>query len=132
MFSVFSQAAQGANLSPAARAFLRLVEGIVAAAVVTAVPLIASYLQGQDFAHLDYAAALRYAVATLAVALLMAGLKYAKAHADSPLVEAASGPAQQVVSAIEAWGGVPNDVKVEPDVSGVPAPAPAPATSTAA
>jgi hypothetical protein len=126
MFQVFSKAAQGANLSPAARAFLRLVEGIVAAAVVTAVPLIAQYLAGKDFATLDYAAALRYAVATLAVALLMAGLKYAKAHADSPLVEAAAGLVQQAASAIEAWGGVANDVKIEPpdvppDTPGAPA-----------
>jgi hypothetical protein len=38
------KAAQGANLSSAARAYLRLVEGIVAAAVVTASPLIVQYL----------------------------------------------------------------------------------------
>jgi hypothetical protein len=127
MFQVFSKAAQGANLSPAARAFLRLLEGFVMAALVTAAPLVAQYLAGHSLATLDLAATARYAVALVALAFLIAALKHAKAHMDAPLAAMVDSAAQPMEAAIEEWGGVPNDTKIEPPDVTAPAPETAPA-----
>lgn len=131
MFSVFAKANQGLNLSPAARALLKLVEGFVIAALVAALPVFANLMAQQNVNWLD---ALRTAGATFAVALIMAVWKYLKAQGDSPLLDAAAPTIQDVINKIDAWGGIPNDVKTEvvPSIHDAETDPNAPATAAAA
>lgn len=80
--SVFQQSRAGLNLSPAARAFLKLCEGFLVAGIVAASPVVAQLLGQQS---VNWSQTLRLAGAAFAVAVLLAVVKYCKAHMDAPL-----------------------------------------------
>lgn len=82
IFKLFALARAYQSLSPAQRAVLRLVEGLVITAVVAAMPIVADALSRNTVNWADVA---RAAVAAGATAVGMAILKYAKAHADPAL-----------------------------------------------
>src|SRR5690348_645636 len=85
MLSIFQKARAGENLSPAARSFLRLLEGLAATAIVAALPAVSDAL-----AHgvVNWADVGQAALAAGSTAAILALLKYCKAHADLPLTPA--------------------------------------------
>ena len=85
--SIFGKARAGENLSPAARAFLRLVEGLAATAIVAALPVVSDALSR---GAVDWADVGRAALAAGATAVGLAILKYFKAHGDTPLAPSSS------------------------------------------
>jgi uncharacterized membrane protein len=119
--NLFSLARAGVNLTPGQRAILRLVEGVIVAAAVAALPVVAQFLAGADLAHLDYAALARYSVGAFLVALIMAVMKYAKAHGDPALVATLDPVAANAEGAIRQWADIPNDVVIEPELPAMPA-----------
>lgn len=91
--SLFQRAWAGLNLSPAERAWLKLIEGFILAGIVAALPAVAELLSAGT---VDWATVGRTALGTFAVAVLMAAVKYCKAHGDSPLAE----PLGQVLTGV--------------------------------
>jgi hypothetical protein len=85
MMSMFARARAYAALTPAERALLRLIEGLVCAALVAALPVLAEALGTGSVRWGDVA---RTALAASAVAVLLALAKYAKAHGDPALGDA--------------------------------------------
>jgi hypothetical protein len=77
------RAAARASLTPAERALLRLVEGLLCAGLVAAAPVVAQAL-GQD--GVSWGDVGRAALAAGATAILLALVKYARAQGDPPLV----------------------------------------------
>lgn len=117
MLSIFRAAAAGANLSPAARAFLRFVDGLAVAAIVAALPVVAQLLAGQlDTGAVNWAQVGTIAVCGVAFAFLMALAKWARAHGDAPLADVVT----QVADAVAGAGGLSNDVKQELSAAGLP------------
>lgn len=82
MSSIFSRAHLHANLTPAERALLKLIEGLACAALVAALPILSSALANGP---VNWPDVVRAALAAAAVAVLLALSKYAKAHADPAL-----------------------------------------------
>lgn len=82
LFALFQAAAAYLPLTPAQRALLKLVEGLLCTALVAALPIVAPILSGQS---VNWADAGRAALAAAGTAILMAVLKYVKAHADPAL-----------------------------------------------
>src|SRR5579885_829392 len=82
MFALFAQARQYAPLSPGQRAILKLAEGLLCAALVAALPVVADAL-GRG--AINWADIGRTALAAAAVAVLLALAKYLKAHGDPQL-----------------------------------------------
>lgn len=82
MTSLFARARAYLPLSPAERAVLKLVEGLICVAFVAALPVVADALSRQSVAWSDVA---RAALAAAAVAVLLALAKYARAHGDPTL-----------------------------------------------
>lgn len=80
--NLFVRAAQRQTLTPAERALLRLFEGLVATALVAALPIVAQALAEGT---LDWGNVARTALAAAAVAVLLALVKYARAFGDPPL-----------------------------------------------
>ena len=112
--SIFGKARAGENLSPAARAFLRLCEGLAATAIVAALPVVSDALSRGT---VDWADVGRAALAAASTAVGLAILKYAKAHGDTPLA-----PAQPTLSApVTQMASVPTIITPTPVVS-LPAP----------
>jgi hypothetical protein len=70
-----------AALTPAERALLRLLEGLLCAALVAAAPIIAQALGQQSVNWGDVG---RAALAAVATAILLALAKYARAQGDTP------------------------------------------------
>lgn len=103
--SIFARAHANLNLTPAERAFLKLAEGFLAAGLIAALPVIAQALAAQ---HIDWAQALRTAVATYAVAVLLAIAKYLKAQNDPPLAATAAVIEQAADASIPRWAGIPS------------------------
>ena len=95
MFSLFDRAHRQLNLSPAERAVLKLVEGFLVAGLVAALPVVAQLLAQQS---VDWAQSARIAGGVFVMAVLLAVLKYAKAHGDLPLEEIIT-PIEQAVEA---------------------------------
>lgn len=83
--SIFGKARAGENLSPAARSFLRLLEGLLITAIVAALPVVSDALSR---GAVDWADVGRAALAAGTTAVGLAILKYAKAHGDAPLPSA--------------------------------------------
>src|SRR5258708_813452 len=116
--SIFAKARAGANLSPAQRALLKLIEGFAIAGVVAALPVLALAL-GQE--SVNWTAVGRVALGTFSTAALMAAVKYLKAQGDAPLTtEPQKALAAQsadvlttVASQVANWAGV-NDVGNKP------------------
>jgi hypothetical protein len=116
---VFSDAAAGLPLSPAQRAFLRFVEGLLMTALVAALPVFSQLLAGQNLAQLNWAATAQSAAGAFGVALLLTLSKYFKAHGDLP--GAAAGQLLDTAAAdLQKTAGLPNDVKIEPAPIGPP------------
>ena len=90
--SLFQRAWQNANLNPAERAILRLIENCIIAGLVSALPLLASLLSAQQVNWSDVA---RIAGAAFATAFIAAFKKYVAAQADAPLAQ----PSAPAVSA---------------------------------
>ena len=82
MRTLFARARAYAPLTPAERALLRLLEGLLCAALVAALPLLADALSRTS---VNWGDAARTALAAAAVAILLALAKYAKAHGDPAL-----------------------------------------------
>lgn len=80
--SIFGKARAGENLSPAARSFLRLLEGLAATAVVAALPVVSDALSQGSVNWSDVG---RAAIAAASTAVLLAAVKYARAQGDAPL-----------------------------------------------
>jgi hypothetical protein len=83
--TLFGRARANMPLTPAERAVLRLVEGLVCAALVAALPIIADALARGTVSWPDVA---RAALAAAAVAVLLALAKYARAHGDPAIGQA--------------------------------------------
>jgi hypothetical protein len=84
--NIFARARAYASLTPAERALLKLIEGLICAALVAALPIVADAL---SHGGVDWPAILRAALAAASVAILMALTKYARAQADPVLATAA-------------------------------------------
>ncbi|HET9111495.1 MAG TPA: hypothetical protein VFN78_11770 [Ktedonobacterales bacterium] len=80
--SLWSRARAYATLTPGERALLRLVEGLLCAGVVAALPVIAEAL-GQ--LPVNWSALGRAALAAAATAILLALSKYLRAQGDPPI-----------------------------------------------
>lgn len=113
---VFADARAGLPLSPAQRAFLKLLEGFAAAAFVAILPLLSQMLAGQSFASINWAQDLKTGAGAFVVAFLLAASKYYKAHGDAAIGSALDTAASDV----SKFAGLPNDLKIEPPVSGAP------------
>lgn len=131
---MFRRALAGQQLAPVERAILRLIEGLVATALVAALPIIADALAQQS---VNWGSVLRTALAAAGVAVLLALAKYARAHGDAPVGQAlemfaATVPARLGVNDVKLSGETPASA---PASAGSPDPAPgaatAPVTATA-
>jgi hypothetical protein len=116
---VFAKARAHESLTPAQRAFLKLVEGFIIAGVVAALPVLSLAL-GQ--ADVNWAVVGRVALGTFTAAVLMAAVKYLKAQGDPALAAVLT----TVAGDVGRWSGV-NDVGNKP----APAPLAQPAALTA-
>jgi hypothetical protein len=85
MLNLLARARAYQTLTPAERAALKLAEGLLCAALVAALPIVA-----QALAHgpINWTDVLRTALAAASVAVLLALAKYAKAHGDPTLGDA--------------------------------------------
>jgi hypothetical protein len=113
--SVFADARKGKNLSPAQRAFLKLVEGFIIAGVVAALPVLSLALSQQN---VNWEGVLRVALGTFATAALMGAVKYLKAQGDAPLAQETAAGLTAVAAGVGQWAGLN-------DVGNKPAPVPA-------
>lgn len=109
---LFAKALAGANLSPAQRAILRAVEGILASALVAFAVALPGLTHGFDFSQTNWGAV----AGGLAVAIILAFAKYERAHGDAPLANVA----ENAAGSVRAWADVPNDVVIEPELPQVP------------
>lgn len=91
------------NLSPAARAFLKLVEGFVLAGFATALPVVAPLLAAQS---INWHLVIETGAGAFGVAFLMAVSKFYKAHGDAPLATLAADAAQVVENKAGVGGPV--------------------------
>lgn len=82
MTTLFTRARAYQPLTPAERAVLKLVEGLLCVALVAALPVVADALGRQTVNWSDVA---RAALSAASVAVLLALAKYAKAHGDPAL-----------------------------------------------
>lgn len=105
--TILAKARGNLNLTPAERALLKLAEGALVAGAIAALPVVAQALATQ---RIDWAQALRTAVATFAVAGLLAATKYLKAQNDPPLATTATATSiEQAADASAArWAGIPS------------------------
>jgi hypothetical protein len=114
--TLFAKARAGIALTPAQRATLRLVEGLLATAGLTAVYAFAQYMLGRDLASINYADLGRFALGAFLVTLVLTGVKYVKAHGDPAIGVAAGTIARRATHAARDWADIPNDIVIEPDV----------------
>ena len=89
MARVFMKARSYAPLAPAERALLKLIEVLVCAALVAALPILADAL---GHGGVNWGDVGRAALASGATAALLALLKYCKAQSDPPLPSPPSPP----------------------------------------
>ncbi|HST89879.1 MAG TPA: hypothetical protein VLJ14_16015 [Ktedonobacterales bacterium] len=87
--NIFARARAYASLTPAERALLKLIEGLICAALVAALPIVAEALSRGG---VDWSSIMRAALAAASVAILMALTKYARAQADPALADALLAP----------------------------------------
>jgi len=84
----------GQDLTPLARAFLKLLLGFVISAAIAGWEAIQPFLNNQA---IDWANVLHTFVAPFATSLLFSVVKYFKAHQDAPLSSGAGTPKPQIV-----------------------------------
>lgn len=121
--NIFQRAAKNLPLSPAERALLKLGEHLIVAALLTALPAAFLYLSNQMATHpsgFDAKTAAVYVVGLLLSALSATLVKYIKSNFQGPIADAAVQLIQQADEYALHFGGVPNDIKFEPDITGVP------------
>lgn len=114
MATLFRRAHAYANLTPAERALLKLLEGLACAALVAALPIVADALARESVVWPDIG---RAALAAAAVAVLLALTKFAKAHGDPALADALAAVAANLPAPAPAAPAVPIPTTSE----GVPA-----------
>ena len=110
MLDIFARARSYQSLTPAERAFLRLLEGLASVALVGAATAAAQYLSspaGASLGSLDWPLIARVCVAGAAVAVLMAVAKYFKAHGDPALADALGALATRLAGEAGASGTSP-------------------------
>jgi len=88
MVNLYARAAQRQALTPAERALLRLLEGLLCTTLVAALPVVAQALSRGAVNWDDVG---RAALAAAAVAVLLALTNYARAQGDPPLNDSGSG-----------------------------------------
>lgn len=108
--TLFARARAYAPLTPGERALLRLIEGLACAALVAALPVVASAL-GRGPVRWDDVA--RTALAAAAVAVLLALAKYARAQGDPALGTVIA----EVAGALASPHSLPGN-KQTPDATG--------------
>ena len=122
--NLFARARAYTNLTPAERALLKLVEGLICAALVAALPIVA---QALGRGGVDWSAIARAALAAASVAVLMALTKYARAQSDPTLPSALASAGADLANAIDMRdtadaGGTPApDVPTQPVLTSAPA-----------
>jgi hypothetical protein len=124
MLSIFARARSYRSLTPAERAFLRLLEGLASVALVGAATAAAQYLSSPapaGLGALDWALIARVCVAGAAVAVLMAVAKYFKAHGDPALADVLGVLATHLAAEARASGASSAD---PPTLAGPPGAAP--------
>lgn len=94
--NIFAQAANNQPLTPAQRAFLKLVEGFLLSALLVAGQ---TFFQYAAVGAVDWQAALHTALIAGAVAFLLAVAKYYKSHGDPVIGALADTAAQAIESA---------------------------------
>ena len=114
--TLFAKARAGIALAPAQRATLRLVEGGLATAGLTAVYALAQYLLGRDLASINSADLGRFALGAFLVTLVLTSVKYVKAHGDPTIGGAARNSSRRATHAARDLADIPNDLVVEPDL----------------
>jgi len=82
MIGLLTRARNNVALTPAERALLKLIEGLVCTALVAALPIVADAL---GHGAVNWADVERAALAAGATAALLAFIKYCKAYGDPPL-----------------------------------------------
>lgn len=82
---MFARASKSANLTPAERAVLKLIEGVVLSALVAGIQAVVPFLATRTLTWADLGAALHTFAIAFLVSLFAALLKYAKAFGDPPL-----------------------------------------------
>jgi hypothetical protein len=123
MRNLYSRAASYQPLTPFERALLRLVEGLICTALVAALPIVADALASTS---IDWGNVLRAALAAGAVAMLLALVKYARAHADPVLTDALDELVAALSANLAATSRNPaDDTKGAPDAEGARARTPA-------
>ena len=110
--NIFARARAYASLTPAERALLKLIEGLICAALVAALPIVAEALSRGG---VDWPAIMRAALAAASVAVLMALTKYARAQAD-PALASATGAGD----AVDAGGAPVLDAPMRPAMAPAP------------
>jgi hypothetical protein len=103
MIQLVRKAAAYQPLTPGQRALLRLIEGLVCAALVAALPIVAGAL-GRT--NVNWAEVGHAALAAAGVAVLLALAKYAKAHGDPALGDALTELGGAIGSEVGASGTV--------------------------
>lgn len=130
--NIFQRAQQGLNLTPAQRAFLKLVEGLVIAAIVTSIPIIGSAVATHlKEGSVDWGSIALFSLGTFSTVFAAAVVKYCKAHGDSPLAQLVGGVAQNVEDRLSAQFGL-NETVIEAEIGGdTPQTAPTPTPTDA-
>jgi hypothetical protein len=116
MFTLFARASRYASLTPAERAFLRLLEGLAYTALLGAANACVQYLGAHPGASspVDWQPVLRTCAAGAAVAVLMALAKYFKAHGDPALGVALAAAGAQLAPADPPTSSSPVPLETAP------------------
>ncbi len=100
--SIFAKARAGLNLTPAERAFLKLVEGWVIAGALSA---LVAFVTAVTQPNPNWRVVLAITATAFVTATAFAALKYVKAHADPPLAAAVDAAAARL--GISDYGNKP-------------------------
>lgn len=120
--NIFQKAQQGLNLTPGQRAFLKLVDGLVIAAILAAIPIVGSAVSTRlREGNIDWTAIALFALGTFGSAFAAAVVKYCKAHMDNPLAVVVGQAAQSVEDRLTAQFGL-NEPVIEASVDEPPPP----------
>src|SRR5678816_3214101 len=110
---VKAMAKAGLPLTPAQRAWLKVLEGFLVAGLVAAGLVLAQFIASGST---DLLAMARSALAAFLVAAIMAAVKYAKANGDANVQNVATAldpVTAQLIAGLQKWGNLPSDVPEE-------------------
>ncbi len=93
MFGIFTRGRLYQNLTPAERAFLRMLELVVIGALVAGYQAVAPLLSTADPSAIPWPSVLHTFLSAMFVAVTSGALKYAKSFGDPPLPNAGAAPA---------------------------------------